>query len=62
MGRRILKVFSRLRLDRRAATAIEYGLLAGLIAIAAVGAMNGFGGGLKNMWDYVANEVVAATS
>lgn len=62
MGRRILKVFSRLGLDRGAATAIEYGLLAGLIAVAAVGAMNGFGGGLKNMWDYVANEVVAATS
>ncbi|BCA60375.1 Flp family type IVb pilin [Sphingomonas sp. HMP6] len=33
----------RLRRDRRGATAIEYGLIAALIAVAAIGAMQGLG-------------------
>lgn len=54
--------FSRLGGDERGATAIEYGLILALIAIALVGAMNSFGGELRNLWDYVANEVLTATS
>ncbi len=34
----------------RGATAIEYGLIAALIAIAAMGAMSGLGGGVGGMW------------
>ena len=54
--------FSNFRRDQRAATAIEYGLIAALIAIAAVGGMNNFGGGLRGMWGYISNEVLTATS
>ena len=39
MKKVVLKVFS----DEEGATAIEYGLIAALIAVAAVGAMSGLG-------------------
>ncbi len=35
--------FRQMLCDRRGATAIEYGLIAALIAVAAVGAMSGLG-------------------
>lgn len=35
--------FRQMLRDRRGATAIEYGLIAALIAVAAVGAMSGLG-------------------
>jgi pilus assembly protein Flp/PilA len=35
------------------ATAIEYGLIAALLAIACIGAMNAFGGSLIGLFDYV---------
>ncbi|EMD82397.1 Flp family type IVb pilin [Pacificimonas flava] len=52
--------FRRLNRDRRGATAIEFGLLAGLIAIAALAGFNAFGESLENMWDGVKNESVGA--
>jgi len=36
--------------DRRGATAIEYGLIAALIAVAAIGGMQALGGGSAGMW------------
>jgi pilus assembly protein Flp/PilA len=36
--------------DRRGATAIEYGLIAALIVIAMVGALESMGGGVGGMW------------
>ena len=39
-----------LRADRRGATAIEYGLIAALIAVAAFGGMQTLGGGVGGMW------------
>ncbi|MBZ6377092.1 Flp family type IVb pilin [Pacificimonas flava] len=45
-----------LRRDDSGATAIEYGLLAGLIAIAALSAFQAFGDGLGNMWGHVRDE------
>ncbi len=48
------------RSDGRGATAVEYGLIAALIVIAAIAGMNNFGGGLQNMWDYVENSVSTA--
>lgn len=43
--------------DKRGATAIEYGLIAALIAVAAITGMNNFGTGLSGMWNNVATEV-----
>lgn len=45
--------------DERAATAIEYGLILALMAIAALGAFNYFGSHLSLMWNFVANVVVS---
>ena len=36
--------------DKRGATAIEYGLLAALIAIAMMGGLKALGGGAGGMW------------
>lgn len=37
------KIFRKFAADKKGATAIEYGLIAALIAVAAVGAMSGLG-------------------
>jgi pilus assembly protein Flp/PilA len=36
--------------DERGATAIEYGLICALIAVAAIGGMESLGGGVGGMW------------
>ena len=41
----------------RAATAIEYGLIAALIAVAAIVAMKGLGNGVKNTFNKVASNL-----
>lgn len=41
----------RLKRDQRGATAIEYGLIAALIAIAAINAMQGLGSQLKTTFN-----------
>jgi pilus assembly protein Flp/PilA len=46
----IRRVLRNLLVGERGATAIEYGLIAALIAIAAMGAMSGLGGGVGGMW------------
>jgi pilus assembly protein Flp/PilA len=46
--------------DRRGATAIEYGLIAALIAVAAIGAMSTLGGKLKNTFTNVSNNMKAS--
>lgn len=43
--------------DESGATAIEYGLIAALIAIAAIVAMKGVGNGLKNKFNQVATNL-----
>jgi len=40
----------RLRTDKRGATAIEYGLIAALIAMAMLGGLKALGGGAGGMW------------
>ena len=45
--------------DNKAATAIEYGLIAALIAVAAIGAMSTLGGKLKNTFTNVSNNMKA---
>jgi pilus assembly protein Flp/PilA len=39
-----------LRADERGATAIEYGLIVALIAVAVIGGMQSLGGGVGGMW------------
>ena len=39
------------------ATAIEYGLIAALIAVGAISGFNTFGNSLGNMWNKVSNNV-----
>ena len=41
-------LFQRFLRDQSGATAIEYGLIAALISVAAIGAMTSVGGGVKN--------------
>ena len=41
--------------NKRGATAIEYGLIAGLIAVAVIGAMQGLGGGVGGAWGNLAS-------
>jgi len=42
----------------RGATAIEYGLIAALIAVAAIGAMQGIGGKLNSTFNNVSAQLV----
>jgi pilus assembly protein Flp/PilA len=41
----------------KGATAIEYGLIAALIAVAAIGAMQGVGGKLNSTFNNVSNKL-----
>ncbi|WP_294261009.1 Flp family type IVb pilin [uncultured Sphingomonas sp.] len=43
--------------ETRAATAIEYGLIAALIAVAAIAAMQGLGNNLKKTFNNVASNM-----
>ena len=52
--------FRRLRSDKRGATAIEYGLLAALIAMAMIAGLSTLGGGANGMWGELSNKVDAA--
>ena len=47
----------RLRSDKRGATAIEYGLIVALIAVAAIGGMQALGGGSNGMWGRLDNKI-----
>jgi pilus assembly protein Flp/PilA len=46
--------------SRRAATAIEYGLIAALIAVAAIAAMQGLGNKLKTTFNNVSSNMKAS--
>lgn len=46
--------------NTRAATALEYGLIASLIVIAMVGAMAAFAGKANSMWGNIATAVTTA--
>jgi Flp pilus assembly pilin Flp len=47
-GRSHLQSLRRLALDRRGVTAVEYGLMAALIALAMFAALSAVGDGIKN--------------
>ena len=52
-----MKFFRKLTADKRGATAIEYGLIAALIAVAAMSGMKALGGGSNGMWGRLDNRV-----
>jgi pilus assembly protein Flp/PilA len=43
--------------NSKGATAIEYGLIAALIAVAAIGGMKSLGGNIKNTFNNVSNNL-----
>jgi pilus assembly protein Flp/PilA len=52
-----MKFFKKLAANKRGATAIEYGLIAALIAVAAIGAMSALGTHLSNTFSNVSNNM-----
>ena len=52
-----MRNFIKLLRDNKGATAIEYGLIAALIAVAAIGAMQGIGSKLSSTFNNVSNEL-----
>jgi pilus assembly protein Flp/PilA len=52
----------KLRSDKRGATAIEYGLIAALIAVAAISGMSSLGGGANGMWGRLDQKVEDASN
>ncbi len=58
----MMNILRKLRADKKGATAIEYGLIAALIAVAAIGAMTQVGGSLKTTFGNVSTKLTAANS
>lgn len=52
-----MKMIRKMFADKKGATAIEYGLIAALIAVAAVGAMSGLGGQISKTFNNSAREM-----
>ena len=52
-----MKFFNKLHRDEQGATAIEYGLIAALIAVAAITAMQGLGNQLSTTFSKVSTEM-----
>ena len=56
------KIFNKLFKNEKGATAIEYGLIAALIAVAAIGALSAVGGSLKNTFNGVSTKLNSANT
>lgn len=52
-----MKFIKKLLRDEQGATAIEYGLIAALIAVAAIGTMSNLGGNLKETFNSVSSKM-----
>lgn len=57
-----MKFFNKLRRDTKAATAIEYGLIAALIAVAGIAAMTSVGTSVKGTFENVNNGLTGAAA
>ena len=55
-----VRLLAGIRDDECGATAIEYGLMAALISVAAITAMGGLGNSLSNTFNYVSNQMTNA--
>ena len=56
-----LALFIRMLRDRKAATAVEYGLILALIVLAVMGALIALASTTTDMWNNVSTKVVAAS-
>jgi pilus assembly protein Flp/PilA len=56
----VRKALRRSLTDDGGATAIEYGLIAAMIAVAAIGGMTALGGGSAGMWGRIKDMVLAS--
>ena len=50
-------LFARFAKDESGATAIEYGLIAALVSVAAIGALTAMGSSLQTMFNTVSNKL-----
>lgn len=57
-----MKIFQNLLRDEAGATAIEYGLIAALIAVAAITAMGALGNSLSNTFSTVSSQLDTANA
>jgi len=57
-----MKFFTKLLRDEQGATAIEYGLIAALIAVAAITAMGSLGNELDTTFSTVSSELASANT
>lgn len=55
-----INMLKKIRKDESGATAIEYGLIAALVSVAAIGALTAMGGSLNTMFQTVSNALTAA--
>jgi pilus assembly protein Flp/PilA len=53
----LLCLIQTLRSDKRAVTALEYGLIASLIAVAIIGAVTSLGGNISNTFSFIAGKL-----
>ncbi len=58
----MLKSFKQFCGDESGATAIEYGLIAALVSVAAIGALTTMGNSLKSLFGTVSNSLVNAVN
>lgn len=58
----IRTMLRKLRADDGGATAIEYGLIAALIAVACISGMSTLGGGSNGLWGKIGDRVTTATN
>jgi len=58
----MMKFLKNLYLSDKGATAIEYGLIVALIALAIIVAISGVGNSTGNMWNFVTDEVVTSST
>ena len=55
-----IDILKKIRKDESGATAIEYGLIAALVSVAAIGALTAMGGSLNSMFQTVSDALVTA--
>ncbi len=55
-----IDILKKIRKDESGATAIEYGLIAARVSVAAIGALTAMGGSLNTMFTTVSNSLLGA--
>ena len=58
----MLKAIRKFAKDESGATAIEYGLIAALVSVAAIAALRGMGESLSNLFSTVSGELASAVA